>query len=118
MPDFAIFDEEVMVGVRAMRTTIPKGDHADQFGPLAEEQRHFIRFTIPVRVLGFESPQNGFVFIDRAKAEGRDWLTFCPEYGPVPYAPADPVTNEAISDIFDLAVWAKDRLKAKNGSDL
>ncbi|MBU03331.1 MAG: hypothetical protein CME55_08565 [Halieaceae bacterium] len=53
--------------------------------------------------------------IDHARARGRKWFTICPEYGSVPYAPADPVTNEALSDPFELAVWAKDRLRAAHG---
>ena len=51
--------------------------------------------------------------IERARGEGRAFMTICPEYGPVPYAPADPVSNVAISDPWDLAVWAKDRLGAR-----
>jgi hypothetical protein len=51
--------------------------------------------------------------LERAKTEGRPWMTINPEYGPVPYAPADPVTNIAISDPWELSVWAKDRLRKR-----
>ena len=53
--------------------------------------------------------------LDHARVRGREWFTICPEYGPVPYAPADPVSGVAYSDPWDLAVWAKDRLKARYG---
>ena len=49
----------------------------------------------------------------KARTEGREWFSICPEYGPVPYAPADPITGVAYSDPWDLAVWAKDRLRQK-----
>lgn len=54
----------------------------------------------------------------RAKDENRDWFAICPEYGPVPYAPADPQTGVAISDPFELAVWAKNRFRARYGSNI
>ncbi len=49
--------------------------------------------------------------VDRARAEGRPFLTFNPEYGPVPYTVADPVTGKGMTDHWDLALWAKDRLR-------
>ena len=51
--------------------------------------------------------------IDRARSEGRPWMTINPEYGPVPYTIADSATGVGLTDHWDLAVWAKDRLRAR-----
>ena len=37
----------------------------------------------------------------------------CPEYGPPPYAPADPDTNGPYSHPWDLSLWAMDRLGSR-----
>ncbi len=51
--------------------------------------------------------------IERARSEGRPFMTINPEYGPVPYAPSDPITGIAYSDPWDLSVWAMDRLRSR-----
>lgn len=51
--------------------------------------------------------------IARAKTEGRPYMTINPEYGPPPYAPADPVTKVPYADPWDLAVWTMNRFREK-----
>jgi hypothetical protein len=51
--------------------------------------------------------------IEKREVEGRPFMTVCPEYGPPPYAPADPVTNEPFSHPWDLSVWGMERFRAR-----
>lgn len=51
--------------------------------------------------------------VERARAEGREFLTINPEYGPAPYAPCYPDTGEQISSHWELALWAKERLSKR-----
>lgn len=44
---------------------------------------------------------------------GREFITVCPEYGPPPYAPADPDTNEPFSHPWDLSLWAMERFRSR-----
>ena len=54
--------------------------------------------------------------VERARSDGRAFMTINPEYGPVPYAPCDPDTLIPYSDPWELAIWAKDRLRARYAS--
>ena len=51
--------------------------------------------------------------IETQLAAGREFITVCPEYGPPPYAPADPDTNEPFSHPWDLSLWAMERFRSR-----
>lgn len=44
---------------------------------------------------------------------GRAFLTINPEFGPPPYAPADPATGEAFIDVWDTCLWICDRFRQR-----
>jgi hypothetical protein len=46
-------------------------------------------------------------------AEGREFLTINPEFGPPPYAPADPVTGVAFGDVWELCQWRTRRFRER-----
>ncbi len=51
--------------------------------------------------------------IKKRKAEGRKFLSICPEFGPAPYAPADPKTGELHSHPWDLSIWSMNRFRQR-----
>ena len=55
--------------------------------------------------------------LDLRRRDGRPFMTVCPEFGPPPYAPADPVTNEPYSDPWELSFWMMERFRKRfNGN--
>ncbi|WGK69098.1 hypothetical protein P0082_11535 [Candidatus Haliotispira prima] len=54
--------------------------------------------------------------VARAREEDRSFFTINPEYGPAPYAPCYPNRSQ-ISDHWELAIWAMERLRARYISD-
>ena len=42
--------------------------------------------------------------IERAKSEGRPWLTINPEFGPPAYQPVHPETGEPLADIWEVCL--------------
>lgn len=46
--------------------------------------------------------------------EGRDVLTINPEFGPPPYAPADPQTGEPFVDLWATRLWICDRFRRRH----
>ncbi len=51
--------------------------------------------------------------IEQRMSEDRPFMTVCPEYGPPPYAPADPVSNKPYADPWDLSLWAMERFRSR-----
>jgi hypothetical protein len=49
--------------------------------------------------------------IDRAIANGKEYITITPEFGPAPYTVMLPFENKPISDFFEINCWMKDYLK-------
>ena len=49
--------------------------------------------------------------IENCVAAGRPYLTINPEFGPPPYAPADPATGAAFVDIWDTCLWMTNRFR-------
>ena len=48
---------------------------------------------------------------DQNKIQGRDMLTFTPEFGPVPYMPVAPFTQEPMSKVWDNNLFMLGKLK-------
>jgi len=51
--------------------------------------------------------------IERAKSEGRPWLTINPEFGPPAYQPVDPHTGEPLADIWEVCLWMAARFRER-----
>lgn len=51
--------------------------------------------------------------IDARRAEGRDYFTITPEFGPTPYTWALPYSQEPVSDFFEINCWMKKFLEEK-----
>lgn len=51
--------------------------------------------------------------IENRAGEGRDFLTINPEFGPPPYAPADPATGEAFIDVWEVCLWMTQRFRER-----
>ena len=49
----------------------------------------------------------------RAQAEGREWLTVTPEFGPVGYMPLQGALPVAVADAWEINLWMRDRLRAE-----
>ena len=47
------------------------------------------------------------------RAEGREFLTINPEFGPPPYAPADPQTGKPFVNIEDTCLWMTQRFRER-----
>jgi sugar phosphate isomerase/epimerase len=50
---------------------------------------------------------------DTRQARQADMLTITPEFGPIPYVPTMPYTQEPLADIWEVNVFMKDILKEK-----
>ena len=53
------------------------------------------------------------VAIDTALAEGREWFTFTPEFGPPDYMPTLPYTRQPLADLFEVCAWMAGRFKER-----
>jgi hypothetical protein len=51
--------------------------------------------------------------IEKCLLEGRESLTINPEFGPPPYAPADPATGKAFIDVGDVCLWMTRRFRER-----
>lgn len=49
--------------------------------------------------------------IEARLAEGRPFLTVNPEFGPPPYQPVDPKTDQPLADIWDVCLWMTERFR-------
>ncbi len=47
----------------------------------------------------------------KANARGDQDLTVVPEYGPAPYLPALPYTQQPVADVWDICKWQMERLR-------
>jgi sugar phosphate isomerase/epimerase len=52
------------------------------------------------------------------KKESRPFLTITPEFGPAPYMPLQPLTNEPVADAWEVNVWMRDRLALEFGREV
>ncbi|MBN2447033.1 MAG: sugar phosphate isomerase/epimerase [Phycisphaerae bacterium] len=52
------------------------------------------------------------VFETRRKAFA-DWLTFNPEFGPPPYMPTQPHTQQPVANLWDVHLWMAQRAKSR-----
>ena len=53
--------------------------------------------------------------VDLRRKEGRPVLTICPEFGPAPYMPALPFTNQPVVDLWSVNLWMKEYLTKSGG---
>ncbi len=51
--------------------------------------------------------------LDARRAEGENFFTITPEFGPMPYTWRLPYSQEAVSDFFEINCWMKDFLKSR-----
>lgn len=51
--------------------------------------------------------------VDRARVEKRSVLRVDPEFGPPNYLWTDPRSGEPMSDLWDICLWMRDRLRAR-----
>jgi len=51
--------------------------------------------------------------IEARLAEGREFLTINPEFGPPPYQPIDPTDDKPLADIWDICLWMTERFRAR-----
>ncbi len=49
--------------------------------------------------------------IEARKADGREWVTINPEFGPAPYQPSDPQTGKPHADIWEICLWITQRFR-------
>ena len=51
--------------------------------------------------------------IEARLREDRPFLTINPEFGPPPYQPVDPATDQPLADIWDVCLWMTDRFRTR-----
>ena len=51
--------------------------------------------------------------IEARLAEGREFLTINPEFGPPPYQPISPSDDKPLADIWDVCLWMTERFRAR-----
>lgn len=51
--------------------------------------------------------------VENRKAQNADFLTITPEFGPYPYVPMLPYTQQPVADVWEINVYMKDLLKTK-----
>jgi hypothetical protein len=51
--------------------------------------------------------------IERRLADGREFLTINPEFGPPPYQPVNPLDDSPLADIWDVCLWMTDRFRSR-----
>jgi hypothetical protein len=47
------------------------------------------------------------------RQEGRPFLTVNPEFGPYPYQPIDPQTDQPLADIWEVCLWMAERFRSR-----
>jgi len=51
--------------------------------------------------------------IEARLADGREFLTINPEFGPPPYQPISPTDDKPLADIWDVCLWMTERFRAR-----
>jgi hypothetical protein len=88
----------------------PYNPHDNIFAGAAYLRLLHARYGYPTM---FQAYDDGPGNLEARLRDGRAFLTINPEFGPPPYQPVDPVSEQPLADVWEVCLWMTQRFRTR-----